>query len=170
MLLGTNFKGAILDVDECMAPHHGEILPQNTDTTIRMVKDGVRIKVFSNMKASARYEPFVQTVQNETGHEIEIILSRYPKPDPRGFLEAKEALQLEQDEDVVMIGDNFVTDGGCIHAGIPFIKVKPIQTDQTLLQRIKRSPQTKSRAFYERISDLYDYLGNRKVLRDSDLI
>lgn len=169
-ILGTNFKGAILDVDECMAPHHGNILPENTEATIRMIQDGIRVVIFSNMKASERYTPVIQTVKNRTGFEIEVILSCFAKPDPRGFQEAQEALRLGENEQTAMIGDNFVTDGGCIRAGIPFIKVDPIRTNESWGKKLKRSPQTKSRAFYSGISAFYDYIGNRQVLRDRDLV
>jgi len=168
-LLGTNFKGVILDIDECVAPHHGEVLQENVDAMIEMVNQGVKIVIFSNMKASERYSPLIQTVQEATGYEIKVIMSRYAKPDPRGFKECVDELGLTDEEEALMIGDNFVTDGGAIKAGVPFVKVRPIKTHgESGLERLKRSVQTGSRGFYTGISNAYDFVGGRRVLRDED--
>lgn len=68
-----------------------------------------------------------------------------------------------------MIGDNFVTDGGAIKAGIPFVQVEPIKTPgEGALKKIKRSFQTGSRGFYTGVSNVYDFIGGRRVLRDKD--
>ncbi|HRY90902.1 MAG TPA: hypothetical protein P5229_00990 [Candidatus Gracilibacteria bacterium] len=168
-ILGTEYAGAICDVDECMAPHHGEILPENIDAVTRMVKTGFNVAIYSNMKAGGRYEPFVKTVREKTGYQIPVVTSRFAKPDKRGFLEAKEALSLGKEGKAVMIGDNFVTDGGCIHAGIPFIQVAPILTPETFFKKLKRMPQTGSRRFYSWLSRAYDTLLDRYVLTDEDL-
>jgi len=168
-LLGTNFNGVILDIDECVAPHHGEVLRENVDSIIKMINQGVKIVIFSNMKASERYNPLIETVRESTGYEIKVITSRYAKPDPRGFEECVDELGLTEEEDTLMIGDNFVTDGGAIKAGIPFIKVRPIKTQgEGALRKIKRSFQTGSRGFYTGVSNVYDFIGRRKVLRDKD--
>jgi len=168
-LLGTNFQGVILDIDECVAPHHGEVLTENVDSIIAIVNQGVKIVIFSNMKASERYNPLIETVREATGYEIKVIMSRYAKPDPRGFQECVEGLQLSEGEDALMIGDNFVTDGGAIHSGIPFVKVKPIKTpEEGVLRKIKRSFQTGSRGFYTGVSNAYDFIGSRRVLKDED--
>jgi len=168
-LLGTNFRGVILDFDECVAPHHGEATEENEVALTEMVRQRIKLVIFSNMKASERYRALIAAILEQTGYEIRVITSRYAKPDPRGFAECLEALELEESEEAVMIGDNFVTDGGAISAGIPFIRVSPIKTEgEPILKRAKRSFQTGSRAFYALISDLYDLLLKRKVLRDDD--
>lgn len=168
-LLGTNFKGVILDIDECVAPHHGEVLQENVEAIIEMINQGINVVIFSNMKSSERYVPLIDSVRAATGAEIKIITSPYAKPDPRGFKEALKELDLQNGEDALMIGDNFVTDGGSINAGIPFIKVDPIKTaGESALKVIKRSFQTGSRSFYSAVSAFYDFIGDRKVLRDED--
>lgn len=168
-LLGTNFKGVILDVDECVAPHHGEVLQENVNSIIEMVKQGVKIVIFSNMKASERYNPLIDAVRESTGYEIKVVMSHYAKPDPRGFSECVDELGLAEGEKALMIGDNFVTDGGAIKARIPFVKVKPVKTQgEGIFRKAKRIFQTGSRGFYTGISNLYDFIGRRKVLRDKD--
>lgn len=168
-LLGTNFRGVILDIDECVAPHHGEVLEENVEAIIDMVSDRVKLVIFSNMKASERYNPLIQAVKEATGYDIRIITSRYAKPAPRGFEECVSELGLNDGEEALMIGDNFVTDGGAVKAGIPFVKVKPIKTPgEGALKKIRRSFQTGSRGFYTGISNVYDFIGGRKVLKDED--
>lgn len=170
-LLGTNFKGVILDIDECVAPHHGEVSRENVDSIIRMINQGVKIVVFSNMKAGERYNPLIEAVRQTAGYQIKVITSRYAKPDPRGFRECVDALELAENEKALMIGDNFVTDGGAVMAGIPFVKVKPMRTPgESAWGKIKRSAQIVSRFFYTWISDLYDFLGKRMVLKDKDFM
>jgi|GEM_PF-2329738 len=167
-LLKTNFKGVILDVDECVAPHHGEVLDENVNAIIKMISQGIKIVIFSNMKMSERYAPLIAKVKEATGFEIQIITSNHAKPDPRGFEESVAALNLDEGEDVLMIGDNFLTDGGAIRAGIPFIKVKPISTEGEGLGSVKRWPQKVIRAFYAGVSNMYDFVGQRRVLKDRD--
>lgn len=170
-LLRTNFKGVILDVDECVAPHHGEVLQENVEAIIDMVRDGVKIVIFSNMKASDRYDSLIESVFEATGYKIKIIMSRYAKPDKRGFDECVSAFDLQEGEQVLMVGDNLVTDGGCIGAGIPFIKVRPIKTkNEGFLKKAKRVFQTGSRGFYSGISNIYDFFGSRNVLSDEDFV
>jgi len=113
----------ILDVDECIAPHHGNILPENIEIIKQLIEKWWRIAIFSNMKKSDRYKELEQI-------GVVVITSRYSKPDYRWFQESKKKLMLVSDQ-VVMVGDNFLTDGWSIYAGIDFIKVEPIKTLET---------------------------------------
>ena len=167
-LLGTNFKGVILDVDECVSPHHEEVLEENIEAIIEMINQGIKIVIFSNMKMSGRYDPLIAKVKEATGFEMKIITSPYAKPDPRGFEECVEKLGLTEGEEALMIGDNFLTDGGSIRAGIPFVKVKPIKTEGEGIKGVKRWPQRGLRSFHSGVSNLYDVVGGRRVLKDED--
>ena len=152
-------RGVILDIDECVAPHHGEILPENIEA-IRQLQWKVRILVFSNMKKTDRYAELEKL-------GITVCKSRHAKPDPRGFQECCVKLGLKPNE-VIMIGDNFMTDGGANRAGCHFAKVKPIATDEKWYKRLERFPQIVSRKYSEMISDLCDVIFRRKVLKDMD--
>jgi len=168
-LLGTNFRGIILDIDECVAPHHGEILPENVDAIMAMIADGVKLVIFSNMKASDRYNAVIERASREFGYDIKVIMTPHGKPDERGFEASLKELKLAADEQALMIGDNLVTDGGSISAGIPFVKVRPLQTPgESGFKRAKRAFQTSSRSFYGIVSNLYDTVSGRRVLRDED--
>ncbi|MFC1655359.1 HAD-IA family hydrolase [Patescibacteria group bacterium] len=164
-LLGKDYKGAILDIDECTAPHHGEILPENLEHVVEMIQDGTRVVIFSNMKASDRYNAIIDA----TNGAVKVHTSQFAKPDARGFLECCDELNLLPHE-VVMIGDNFITDGGSIRAGIDFIKVEPIKTEgESIGKKLKRLPQTATRWFYSKLSNLYDKISKRKVLKPDDI-
>ncbi|MFH1218708.1 MAG: hypothetical protein V1679_02605 [Candidatus Peregrinibacteria bacterium] len=167
--LKMNVKGVILDIDECVAPHHGDVLDKNIVPIINMVQQGVRIVIFSNMKSSERYDSLIKAVAETTRYQIKVITSDYAKPDKIGIKECVDSLELGENEDVIMIGDNFLTDGGSIQAGVPFVKVKPIKTEgESFLDKVKRSVQRGSRGFYTGVSNVYDFIGRRKVLRDVD--
>jgi predicted HAD superfamily phosphohydrolase YqeG len=112
-------KWIILDIDDCIAPHHGKILSENLNIIKELVANWWKIVVHSNMKKTSRYEELEK-------FWIQIITSLYAKPDKRWFEECLEALWLDADK-VVMIWDNFITDGWSIEAWIDFIKVKPIE-------------------------------------------
>ena len=89
-----------------------------------------KVVVYSNMKKSDRYN-YLESLW------IEITTSKYAKPDSRWFDECINAMSMDKNK-VVMIWDNFLTDGWSIQAWIDFIKVKPILThwDKKSLSRV----------------------------------
>ncbi len=111
----------ILDTDDCIAQHHGDILPENKEIIEKLVTWWWKIAIFSNMKKNARYSELEKLW-------IQVITSAYAKPDPRGFEQSLIALWLKK-EAVVCIWDNFLTDGWSINVWIAFIKVSPIRSD-----------------------------------------
>jgi predicted HAD superfamily phosphohydrolase YqeG len=133
-----------------------------------MVNQGIKIVIFSNMKMSDRYDPLIAKVKEATGFEMKIITSPYAKPDAQGFIDCVKELGLKAGEDELMIGDNFITDGGSIQVGIPFIKVDPIMTNGEGIKGVKRWPQRGLRFLHSGVSRAYDVIGRRKVLKDKD--
>ncbi len=115
-----NYQGLILDFDETLSPLGGKILPENEEKIAELLKENFKIVIFSNMRVSDRYDSLLKK-------GVKLITSKYAKPDPRGFQECLKVLNLSPKE-VVMIGDNLVTDGGSMAAGIDFIRIKPIFT------------------------------------------
>jgi hypothetical protein len=156
--LRGKINGVILDVDETMGPHHGDPFPQNIEHVRQMIASGRQVVIFSNMKKSDRYAEL-------EAMGVKVITSKYPKPDPRGFIECCQVMGLDPSE-VVMIGDNFGTDGGCVNAGIDFIHVDPIKTEESVWKSVKRLPQTLSRSLFKYVSDIHDDAMGRLVLRD----
>ncbi len=164
-LLGLDIQGIILDIDECVAPHHGEILPENIAKISEMIKEGIKLVIYSNMEATDRYNPLIETVRSETGYTIKIMTNIPAKPDPEGFKACEQELVLPP-EKIAMIGDNLLTDGGAIRVGMHFIKVKPIKSPET---SGKRRIQKGFRTMAEGLSNFHDRLTQRRVLTDVDL-
>ncbi len=115
-------RGIILDIDECVAPHHWKILPENIDIIKWLISAWWKIVIFSNMKKSDRYSELEE-------YGVQVITSDYAKPDVRWFLESCKTLDIPH-EQAIMIGDNYLTDGGAVSAEIDFIKIRPIETPE----------------------------------------
>ncbi|MFH1533999.1 MAG: HAD family hydrolase [Nitrospirota bacterium] len=142
-LSDLNIKGIILDTDDCIAHNHGDILPENVEHIKELNKKGIKIAIYSNMAKSDRYEPIEKYAK--------ILTNLPPKPSKKGFEQAVKALGVPKSQ-IVMIGDNYITDSGSIHIGVPFIKVNPIGGDRGLIMKA----YDKLRNFYDKISRLHD--------------
>jgi predicted HAD superfamily phosphohydrolase YqeG len=119
LLLQDGVKGVLLDADGTLGPHHTRHYPDSVVTHVRqMVVKGLQVAIYTN-SSNKLFQQF---------SGIEIVREAYPKPDPRGFeIAMKNHLKLEDPSTVCMVGDNFVTDGGAISAGLRFIYVQPVK-------------------------------------------
>lgn len=116
-------RAIILDIDECVAPHHGNILEKNEEIIKRLILQWWKIIVYSNMQKSDRYSLLEELW-------IHVVTCPYGKPDKRWFQYCLDYLWVEWEE-TIMIGDNYLTDGWCKQLSIDFVKVKPIAIDYT---------------------------------------
>ena len=121
-IVGKKYKGIIFDFDETLAPNYGQILDENFELIRRLLVSGVKVVIFSNMKESNRYDGLKKM-------GVKIHKTIYPKPDKRGFRECCEMMALSVSE-VLMVGDNLITDGGAMNVGIDFILVNAIPTQE----------------------------------------
>ncbi len=153
-------RALILDVDETMAPHHGRISQANKEHIRALIADGVTIGIFSNRRDDAspgRGDDLAEL----RAMGVYVADEGVPaKPNPAGFEEVTRGLiaharaqgrTLAADE-VAMVGDNYMTDGGAIQAGLAFVKVKPVATDNSQFRRpmgtfAKRTFQRATRAY-----------------------
>lgn len=125
----VDIKGIILDIDGCVSYNHENILPENSEHIKRLIAHGIKIVVYSNMAKTNRYDVFEG--------KINVLTNVPPKPDSAGFELAHKKLGLPKNN-IVMIGDNYLTDGGAIRAGINFIHVKPLRKpeQETLAEKV----------------------------------
>ncbi|MFC1615995.1 HAD-IA family hydrolase [Patescibacteria group bacterium] len=145
---GIKIKGIITDVDECISLNRGEILEENVEHLKKLLKQGYPIVFLSNMEKTNRYEVIPK--------EIKIMTNFPSKPAPEGFLKALNSLEIKKEE-AIMVGDNYITDGGAIPLGIRFVKVKPIfSTNESRAFRILRLPVNTMRWFYDWLSRFYE--------------
>lgn len=126
--LGKKFKGIILDFDETLAPNHGEILEKNFKYVEKLLRSGKRIVIYSNMIETPRYSSLKKI-------GVKVCNTIYPKPDRKGFEECCKGIGCEMGE-VLVIGDNLITDGGAISAGMDFVKVEPVPTKEGRFDRL----------------------------------
>lgn len=138
-------KWIILDIDDCIAPHHWKIYRFNIEKIKQLLKEEWQIVIFSNMKKSDRYIELEKLW-------ISVITSWFAKPDSRWYSECLSKLNLLNNE-VIMIWDNFLTDWGSIWVWIDFIKVKPINRDNWN-NSIWRKTQIIMRDFADKIAKL----------------
>lgn len=132
---GIKIKGVILDVDGTIAYNHSKILPENIKHLKNLLAKGLKIVCYSNMKWSTRY--------NSLPKKIKVLTNLPPKPSPKGFKVACRQLNLPK-QNIAMIGDSYITDGGAIRFGLHFIYVKPL--DQNCL-----------RNFFSHLAKFYSY-------------
>ncbi len=147
---GKVIKGIILDIDDCVAKNQAKILKKNLAHIDLLLSQGIKIVILSNMRKTSRYDILSKKIKVLTNFE--------PKPAPQGFINALKELNLPK-ENVVMVGDNYITDGGAIPLKIDFIKIKPINAlPPNKLHIIAYYPYKWLRGFYDLLSLMYEKL------------
>lgn len=124
-------KALILDVDNTLSTHHGQVLTDGlTAWLFKMRSRGIKMTVLSNSKAK-RLEPFAKKIGLD-------YISMGLKPLPFGYLRAKKRLKSKLRETAI-VGDQIFTDvmGGNL-VGIKTILLTPIKPETSLRFRFKR--------------------------------
>ncbi len=129
-LISDGIKGVLLDADGTLGPHHTRVFSESVrDHIAKMLASDLRVAIYTNALED-RFETF---------EGVAIVTDVPPKPDPRGFgIAMKKYLQLDDPETVCMIGDNYITDGGAIDAGMRFIHVQPVPGPENPFHRATR--------------------------------
>ena len=129
-LVADGIRGVLLDADGTLGPHHTRVFSDSVRAHVhKMVHSGLRVAIYTNAWED-RFEGF---------EGVAVVTGVPPKPDPRGFETAmKKTLQLDDPATVCMIGDNYITDGGAIDAGMRFIHVRPVLGPENFLHRVTR--------------------------------
>ena len=120
VLLKDGIEGILLDADGTLGPHHTRSFEVSVlDHVQAMLQQGLKVAIYTNA-AEDRFQSF-----EELG--VKIVNNVPPKPDSVGFeIAMKEFLGLSDPSKICMIGDNYITDGGAIDAGMRFIHVQPV--------------------------------------------
>jgi uncharacterized protein len=131
-LLAKGFEGILIDADGTLASHHArEFTPLVIDHVRTMLENGLKVAIYTNA-----WEDRFQSFQ-EMG--VKVVTNVPAKPDPRGFkIAMTNFLHLEDPAKVCMIGDNYVTDGGAVDAGMQFIHVQPVKGNEPLFHSATR--------------------------------
>lgn len=154
---GTPLAGLVLDVDETLAPHHGKIPEATLRQIAELRREGVKVAIFSNAKADVNPARQADLARLEAMGAKIMGGAIVAKPSTSGFIQAAAALGLPR-RAVAMVGDNYLTDGGAIRAGLHFIKVRPVKTPKMGLERL---PQRSLRALTSGIARLHAFFRRR---------
>jgi uncharacterized protein len=131
-LLEEGIEGVLLDADGTLGPHHAKEYNLSVLGHVQaMLGKGLKVAIFTNAWED-RFHSF-----QEMG--VTVVNNVPAKPDPRGFhIAMTKFLQLEDPVKVCMIGDNYVTDGGAIDAGMQFVHVQPVKGNEPFLHSATR--------------------------------
>lgn len=126
-----NITSLILDVDNTLSTHHGQVLTDGlSEWLLYMKENDIFLTVLSNSK-EARVKPFAQKINLD-------YISLGLKPLPFGFRRAMKKFGLKRKETAI-VGDQIFTDilGGNL-VGIRTILLTPIKLETTRGFRFKR--------------------------------
>jgi len=133
ILSRDGMEGVLLDADGTLGPHHTCSFEDSVLDHVRaMLRQGLKVAIYTNA-AEDRFQTF-----EELG--VKIVNNVPPKPDRGGFeIAMKEFLGLTNPSKVCMIGDNYITDGGAIDAGMHFIHVQPVPGGESVIHSATRN-------------------------------
>ena len=126
-----NINALILDVDNTLSTHHGQVLTEGLEDWLDLMREnGIKMTVLSNSK-SKRLEPFAKKINLD-------YISLGMKPLPFGYWRAIKRLGSKR-RNTAIVGDQIFTDvvGGNL-AGVKTILLTPIKLETSLRFRIKR--------------------------------
>ena len=126
-----NINSLILDVDNTLSTHHGQVLTDGLEDWLNLMRqNGIKMTVLSNSK-SPRLEPFAKKIGLD-------YISLGLKPLPFGFWRALKRLGSKR-KNTAIVGDQIFTDivgGNCV--GLKTVLLTPIKLETSLRFRIKR--------------------------------
>lgn len=131
LLAKYGIKALILDVDNTLSTHHGEVLTKGLEAWLdRMLKNGVKLIILSNSK-QRRVEPFAEKINLP-------FISMGLKPLPFKFSSALKLLGTKRRETAI-VGDQIFTDtlGGNLY-GVTTILLDPIKLESSKSFKFKR--------------------------------
>lgn len=131
ILKKNNITALILDVDNTLSTHHGQVLTDGLLEWIFVMKNnGIKLTVLSN-STKKRLAPFAEKIGLD-------FISLGLKPLPFGYLRAIKRLDVKI-KNAAIVGDQIFTDtlGGNL-VGLKTILLTPIKPEASLRFRIKR--------------------------------
>lgn len=130
-----NITALILDVDNTLSTHHGQVLTDGLEVWLdTMKKAGIKLTVLSNSN-SKRLTPFAEKIGLD-------FISLGLKPLPFGYLRALKRLGVKK-QNAAIVGDQIFTDtlGGNL-IGLNTILLTPIKPETSLRFRMKRKVES----------------------------
>ena len=131
LLKKYNINALILDVDNTLSTHHGQVLTDGLEDWLNTMRENnISLTILSN-STTKRLQPFA----NKIGLDF---ISIGLKPLPFGYFRAINKLKSNR-KNTAIVGDQIFTDtlGGNI-VGVKTILLTPIKPESSLRFRIKR--------------------------------
>lgn len=129
-LKAAGIEGVLVDVDATLVAHHVRAFPPAVFAVLdRIEAAGLKVAIFSNARD-------LDTLRSLG---VPVIAGVPRKPALAGFRAAVSALGLADPARVVMIGDNLLTDGAAVDAGLRFVWCRPIPGREPLGHRWARA-------------------------------
>ena len=99
----------LIDVDDCIAPAYGDILPQNIEKIAELLDAWFALWILSNgIKIRERTKVLL-------GMWVKLCTPSVSKPNPQAFVEASQKIG-HHPHQVVMLGDDISKDGGALQS------------------------------------------------------
>ncbi|MFQ5672800.1 MAG: HAD family hydrolase [Nitrospinales bacterium] len=129
-ILQAGIEGVLVDADGTLCDNGARRFSDAVVRHVRLMREkGLKLAIFTNADEN-RFQQFPG---------IGIVTGVAAKPDRRGFEAAmRDTLRLDDPAKVCMIGDNYITDGGAIDAGMRFIYVEPVAGNENPVHRLTR--------------------------------
>ena len=131
LLKKYGIEALILDVDNTLSTHHGEILTDGLPQWLEYIKEnGIRLTVLSNSKEK-RVKPFAEKITLD-------YISLGLKPLPFGYIRAVKKLKKKR-KNIAIVGDQIFTDiigGNCV--GVKTVLLTPIKPEDGFSFKIRR--------------------------------
>lgn len=126
-----NITALILDVDNTLSTHHGQVLTEGlSDWLLCMRENDIKLTVLSN-STKKRLDPFAKKIGLD-------YISLGLKPLPFGYLRALKALGTKR-KNTAIVGDQIFTDTlGGNFVGLNTVLLTPIKPETSLRFRFKR--------------------------------
>ena len=126
-----NITALILDVDNTLSTHHGQVLTDGLENWLEnMRENNVKLTVLSN-STKKRLDPFAKKIGLD-------YISLGLKPLPFGYLRALKALGTKR-KNTAIVGDQIFTDTlGGNFVGLNTVLLTPIKPETSLRFRFKR--------------------------------
>jgi HAD superfamily phosphatase (TIGR01668 family) len=128
-LTASGIEGVLLDVDATLVPHHERRYPASVHALLeRLQAAGLKVAIYSNARDIEALRPL----------GVPVIHGVPRKPDLAGFRAAVERLGVTDPARVLMIGDNPLSDGAAVDAGLRFAWCRPLPGREPLGHRAVR--------------------------------
>jgi predicted HAD superfamily phosphohydrolase YqeG len=129
-LVDSGIQGVLLDADGVLGSNGTQDFSESIKNHVQsFLKQGIKVAIYTNARED-RFDQF---------KNVKVVTNVQAKPNPQGFKNAiHNFLKLEDLKKVCMVGDNYITDGGAIELGIPFIYVSPLKGNEKLYHRATR--------------------------------